>query len=78
MPGPSLSAREFESLEEDSERRQYAHYHMYHTMFVGGLLAGALLGAEVDPPSPDAESDAGVDCTRESMVTRRTIRRSPR
>jgi Domain of unknown function (DUF6895) len=66
LPGPSLSARDFEALEEDSERRQYAHYHMYHTMFVGGLLAGALLGAEVDPPSPDAESDAvaiapGVD-----------------
>jgi hypothetical protein len=56
LPGPSLSALEFETLDDETERRQYAHYHMYHTMFVGGLLASALMGVEQDEAQPGSDT----------------------
>jgi hypothetical protein len=45
LPGPSLSADSFAGLEAEVEREQYAFHHMYHTIFVAGMLCNSLLSA---------------------------------
>lgn len=42
LPSPSLSVRSFTAIADDQERSQYAYHHMYHTVFVAGLLCNAL------------------------------------
>jgi hypothetical protein len=44
LPSPSLSAESFVAVADEHERTQYAYHHMYHTVFVAGLLCNALLG----------------------------------
>jgi hypothetical protein len=47
LPSPSLSAKSFAAIIGDEERTQYAHHHMYHTVFVAGLLCNALLSVQL-------------------------------
>ena len=58
VPGPSLSADDFRALDEDGERRQYALYHMYHTVFVSGLVLDAVLRVR-----PEEEATSGSEET---------------
>ena len=52
LPSPSLAPDTFEGLTSHSEGVQYAFHHMYHTIFVAGLLCNALLSLDVLPPEP--------------------------
>ena len=50
LPCPSLSADAFEALDDEHDRQQYAFFHMYHTVFVSGLLCNALRMRDVGVP----------------------------
>lgn len=60
LPSPTLHADAFLALTTESERVQYAHHHMYHTVLVAGLLCSAMEGLtgslSPEEQSPEDES----------------------
>lgn len=64
LPSPTLHADAFLALSSESERVQYAHHHMYHTVLVAGLLCSALEGLTGSLPPEEESPEEDESSTR--------------